>query len=198
MNPSTSRPPNQPHVLAFDVEADGPCPGTDQYSMVSLGIASASDPNVSFYRTFRPISERWLPDALKVSGFTREETMAFPLAEEGIADLMAWVDALTGGRPVMVSDNPAFDWQWVNHYCHRFAGRNPFGFSARRLGDLHAGWAGNTRDTQGWKKWRKTAHTHTDLDDARGVAEGWLALTQRMKQGPQPDHSRVHSPGRKP
>lgn len=175
-----------PFLLAFDVEADGPCPGSDLYSMVSLGLVSVRTPEVSFYRTVRPISERWVPEALAVSGFTREQTLAFEPAEAVVEALVAWARSLPGGRPVLVSDNPAFDWQWINHYCHRFAGQNPFGFSARRLGDLHAGWRGNAADTQGWKQWRKTRHSHNALEDARGVAEGWRALEERMKRPTRP------------
>jgi hypothetical protein len=62
--------------IMVDVEADGPIPG--DYSMISLG-AIVVEPSLSttFYAELQPISERWNPDALKVSGFTREQTLAF-------------------------------------------------------------------------------------------------------------------------
>ena len=43
------------------------------------------------------------------------------------------------GRNTGLADNFAFDWQFINYYFHRFLGRNPFGFSGRRIGDLYAG-----------------------------------------------------------
>lgn len=175
-----------PVFVAFDVEADGPCPGTDLYSMVSIGLVRADDPRQSFYGTFRPISERFDPQALAVSGFTREQTLAFPDAAETTAAMAAWVQGLAGGRPVAVSDNPAFDWQFLHHYLIRFTGANPFGHSARRLGDLHAGWAKDLRNTRGWTRWRTTKHTHNALDDARGVAEGWQGLTRALRDGARP------------
>jgi len=41
-------------------------------------------------------------------------------------------------HPILVSDNPAFDWQWINDGFWRTIGRNPFGHSARRIGDFYA------------------------------------------------------------
>ncbi len=59
-----------------DIEADGPIPG--DYSMVCFG-AIVVEPKLdrTFYGQLQPISERWVPEALAVSGFTREETLAF-------------------------------------------------------------------------------------------------------------------------
>jgi hypothetical protein len=49
------------------------------------------------------------------------------------------------GRPVFVSDNPAFDFQWINHgFWHALRG-NPFGHSGRRIGDYYAGLVGDFR-----------------------------------------------------
>jgi hypothetical protein len=63
-------------VVMVDTEADGPIPG--DHSMVSFG-AVIVEPCLarSFYGRLKPISEAWLPDALRVSGHTREETLAF-------------------------------------------------------------------------------------------------------------------------
>jgi hypothetical protein len=58
--------------VMVDVEADGPIPG--DYSMICFG-AVIVEPELgrSFYGRLRPISEQWIPDALKVSGFSREQ-----------------------------------------------------------------------------------------------------------------------------
>jgi hypothetical protein len=64
-----------PYVMV-DVESDGPIPG--DYSMVCFG-AVVVEPELkrTFYGRLRPISEKYVPDALSVSGFTREECLTF-------------------------------------------------------------------------------------------------------------------------
>ena len=72
---------------------------------------------------------------------------------------------------VFISDNPAFDWQWINFYFWKYYGENPFGHSARRIGDFYAGLKQDFSSTQKWKRYRKTKHTHNPVDDAMGNAE---------------------------
>lgn len=147
------------NFISFDVEADGPCPGL--YSMVSLGMVYVPDPTQTFYATFRPISEAFVPDALKVSQFTREQTLEFPDPQVGILALEKWLNSLNiQGRPIAWSDNPAFDWQFLNYYCQLHLGRNPFGFSCRRIGDFFAGMQNDPRASNHWKRLRKAKHTH--------------------------------------
>jgi len=89
-----------------------------------------------------------------------------------------WLDQHSKGRPVFVSDNLAFDWQFINYYFHRFVGRNPFGFSGRRIGDLYAGLVKDAHKATEWKKYRRTTHTHNPVDDARGNAEALARLKE--------------------
>lgn len=173
---NTSQKPHR--FFAFDTEADGPCAGL--YSMVSIGIVEIANPSNIFYAQIKPISESWIPGALAVSGFTREQCLEFEEALTVMKKLESWLNKLPGERCVLVSDNPAFDWQWINYYCHRFLGGNPFGHSARRIGDVYSGYVGNLKEASGWKKWRKTKHTHNALEDAKGVAEGWLELSKQI------------------
>ena len=81
-------------------------------------------------------------------------------------------------RPIFVSDNLAFDWQFINYYFHRFFGRNPFGFSGRRIGDLYAGMVKDASKASDWKKYRVTKHTHNPVDDAKGNAEALRKLSE--------------------
>ena len=170
----TNTTPTAPHaslagLFSLDVEADGPCSGL--FSMVSFGLVSLADPNVHFYTTLAPITDRFEPGALAACNFTREQTLAFPSAATAMADFGRWLDAHPhAGRRVIWSDNPAFDWQFFNYYCHAFLGGNPFGHSARRIGDYWAGTKHNPRDSSSWKKLRTEKHTHNALDDARGNA----------------------------
>ena len=62
--------------IVVDIEADGPIPG--DYSMISIGAVIVDESlEKTFYGTLNPISEKWNPKALAISGFSREETLTF-------------------------------------------------------------------------------------------------------------------------
>jgi hypothetical protein len=124
--------------VIVDVEADGPIPA--DYSMVCFGaVLFENELNKSFYGQTRPISQRFIPEALAVSGFSREQHASFDDPNGVMERFAIWLDEHCDSRPVFVSDNLTFDWQFINYYFHHFLGRNPFGFSGRRIGDLYAG-----------------------------------------------------------
>lgn len=77
---------------------------------------------------------------------------------------------------VFVSDNPAYDWQWINYHFWHELGHNPFGHSARRIGDFYAGLCGEWSNTQKWKRLRITKHTHNPINDAMGNAEAFARI----------------------
>lgn len=79
---------------------------------------------------------------------------------------------------IMVSDNPAYDFQWINYYFWKYFKRNPLGHSARRIGDFYAGLCGDFSQTQRWKRLRKTAHDHHPVHDALGNVEAFEAILQ--------------------
>jgi hypothetical protein len=160
-------------LIVVDVEADGPIPG--RYSMVSFG-AVVAEPSLSrtFYGRTRPISDAWVPEALAVSGTTREAHLGYDDPAAVMARFEAWVAEASKGRPVFCSDNLAFDWQFVNWYFHAFLGRNPFGWSGRRIGDLYCGMMKDGYAT--WKHLRRTPHDHHPVNDAKANAEALLAM----------------------
>jgi hypothetical protein len=163
--------------VMMDIEADGPIPG--DYSMICFG-AVIVEPSLSqtFYGQLRPISEQWQPEALAVSGFTREQTLACPEPEGVMRQFVAWLREHSKGRPMFISDNNGFDWQFINWYFHHFTGANPFGHSSANLGSLYKGLV---RDVmQNFKHLRKTPHTHHPVDDAKGNAEALLALKEQF------------------
>ncbi|MGD0253296.1 MAG: exonuclease, partial [Verrucomicrobiota bacterium] len=65
----------------------------------------------TFYGRTRPISERFGPEALAVSGFSREQHLGFEEPKTVMETFAAWLEKHAEGRPVFVSDNPAYDWQ---------------------------------------------------------------------------------------
>lgn len=157
-------------LVIVDVEADGPVPG--DYSMVCFGAVLFDERlDTTFYGKTRPISDRYLPDSLVVSGFSRKDHLAFGDPKQVMEAFASWIEGNSKGRAVFVSDNLAFDWQFINYYFHHFLGRNPFGFSGRRIGDLYAGLMKDAGKATEWKKYRSTPHTHNPVDDARGNAE---------------------------
>jgi DNA polymerase III epsilon subunit-like protein len=160
-----------------DIESDGPIPG--DYSMICFGAIIVDEQlNKSFYGKIKPISEKWIPDALAISGFTREETLAFDDAEKVMADFEKWIKTNSKDRPMFISDNNGFDWQFINWYFHHFIGKNPFGFSSTNLGSLYKGMVKDT--SRNFKYLRKTIHTHNPVDDAKGNAEALLAIKKEM------------------
>jgi hypothetical protein len=171
------KPDRSPSVSYFmvDVESDGPIPG--DYSMICFA-AIVVEPalNRTFYGRCKPISERLVPEALAVSGFSREECESFDDPVEVMTAFRDWIVANSKGKPLFVSDNNGFDWQFINWYFHHFVGDNPFGFSSTNLGSLYKGLEKDT--FVNFKHLRQTAHTHHPMDDARGNAEALLKMKE--------------------
>ncbi len=159
--------------ISIDIEADGPIPG--DYSMISFG-AVIVEPELTktFYAEVRPISDVFVPEALAVSGFSREETLTFGDPKTAMENFRDWIAENTKRRPYFISDNPGFDWQFINWYFHHFLGENPFGHTSTSLGSLYKGMQKDMFTS--FKHLRKTAHTHNALDDAMGNAEAILTL----------------------
>jgi len=166
--------------FVLDVEADGPAVGL--YNMISFGLVSVADPANGFLGEVAPVLESaGVQQAREVVGIDYETQKGYRAPDIVMREAVAWVNDVTGGkRAVFWSDNPAFDWQWWNWYCHKFVGDNPGGFSARRIGDLDAGRRGEPLNTSAFKKRRETAHTHNPVDDARGNAEALRWVLEQM------------------
>lgn len=163
----------------MDVEASGPCPGKgDLLSFAAIVI----EPGLSRFfdsGNMRPECDEFDPGAYGAIGVTREEHLAAPYSiEERILAFAEWLKTLDvkNGRFVMLSDNPGFDFGWMNFELHHKVGEGLLGHSARRIGDAWSGLRKRQRETQGWKKLRVSPHDHTPLNDAMGNAEAWLAM----------------------
>jgi hypothetical protein len=150
--------------------------------MASFGIAVVKEGTpVGYYSgPLKPTGYLIDENAIKVHGLDYEERKAKGKAlVVAIAELEKFVENNNTGRPVFISDNLAFDWQFINFASHFTLERNIFGHSGRRIGDIYSGWIGRT-DASSWKKYRITRHTHNPLDDAMGNVE---ALLELRKQG---------------
>lgn len=166
-------------LIVVDVEADGPCPG--KHSMVCFGAIVVEETlGRTFYGQTSPISGEWNPEALAISGISRAEHEKFTHPPYTMEKFKSWVNETSrSSRPVFISDNLAFDWQFINYYFHCFTDGNPFGWSGRRIGDLYCGLEKDARAR--WKHLRQTKHTHNPVDDARGNAEVLLQFGHRIK-----------------
>ena len=166
--------------ISVDVESDGPLQGIN--SMVCFGAVLVDNEgklDKTFYGKTLPLTTEYDPEALAISGFTREEHLEFPYPKETMEKFAEWIKEVAGDSKVtLISDNNGYDAAWINWYFHNYLGYNPFGWSSRRIGDM---WCGFKDDLYyKWKKHRKTKHTHNPVDDAKGNAEAFLEL---FKQG---------------
>lgn len=160
-------------LIVVDVESDGPIPS--EYSMVCFGaVVVDNNLNKTFYGEIKPVSDKWIPDALAISGISREQHLTFDEPFFVMDNFKKWIDKNSIGRPIFISDNNGFDWQFINYYFHKYTGSNPFGFSSRRIGDIYAGMYDDM--TAKWKHLRKTKHDHHPVNDAIGNAQALLEM----------------------
>ena len=176
---TTTRPWSS-NLIFVDCEAFGPCPSRGRLSEFGA---------VTFDDCENPADEEHhgllLPEKKLTSRFMDEGRKALHSVDEGefsarliiiFTAFDEWLRSKVNGQPVFVSDNPAWDWQWITDGFHRGIGRNPFGHSGRRIGDYYAGLVGNFRRTQEWKRLRATKHDHHPVHDARGNKEALKRL----------------------
>ncbi len=166
--------------IVVDCEASGPCPQFG--SMINFGAFIIEE---SLDRGFKspiifPYSDTFTPEAYASINLSYDEHLSSAVCElsEAMKLFHDWLNSLDTDRVVFWSDNPAFDWQWINHGFAVANIRNPFGFSARRIGDLYAGLKKKPGNTQGWKKYRTTNHDHDPLNDAKGNAEALIEILE--------------------
>jgi hypothetical protein len=146
--------------------------------MVCFGAVIVDDYlDRTFYGQTKPISDEYQPEALKISGFSREQHLSFDDPKDVMVKFNNWINEYWNSyknKPIFISDNPCYDWQFINYYFHYFIGNNPFGFSGRRIGDLFCGMKRDMRAS--WKHLRQTKHDHNPVNDAIGNAEAILSM----------------------
>ena len=146
-------------LVFVDCEASGPCPGKGELTEFGAVIHKTK-------KTFHGDLRNKTPYGV---------TLTFK-------HFLDWIQENCDTRPVFVSDNPAFDWQWINFYFHHTLGMNPFGWSARRIGDYYAGLKGNFQRSTDWKRLRETKHDHHPVNDAMGNVEAFDKMQLILKK----------------
>ena len=154
-------------LVVVDCEATGPCPGIGELTEFGA-VAVASG------RSFHGVLAEARPNPSQpvYSEIVGERFDAAPIFRA----FAAWLEQEVTGPPVFVSDNPAYDFPWISHWFLTTIGGNPFGHSARRIGDFHAGLLGDFDAPQTWKRLRHIPHDHHPVHDAQGNAEALLRL----------------------
>lgn len=176
--------------IVIDVESDGPVQG--MHSMVCFGAVIVEDGlTKTFYGKLKPISQDYDPEALAISGFSREEHEGFDEPKEVMEAFDKWIEENSNGKPVLVSDNNGYDAPWINWYFHRYLGRNPFGWSSRRIGDLYCGFKNDTFAK--WKHLRDTIHDHQPVNDAKANAEALLKMRDMGLKIPKTRNKKVQT-----
>ncbi len=162
--------------ISVDIESSGPIPG--EYSMLSLGACLVYKPSQTFYVEFKPISDKYVMEALVVSGLYMtqlKETGLDPTV--GMTQFEEWINKVCQkDRPVFTAFNATFDWMFMAYYFHRFLGRNPFGISgldikAYYMGKFNTRWEQTTKRKIDPSILPTRKHTHYALDDALEQAE---------------------------
>ena len=175
--------------ISADVETDGPIPG--EYSMLSFAFCLASrydgsefeviepGPATTFYAELKPISNRFLPEALEVNRLDRDALAVDGKdPEAAMREAGAWIAAhADGSRPVLVAWPVAFDWAFLHWYFVRFTGESPFGISScMDIRTLYQARALTTFDRSSQRAMPPSLlptrpHTHHAADDAHEQAE---------------------------
>jgi hypothetical protein len=155
------------NLIFVDCEATGPCPGFGE--LTEFGAVEFSS-RVTFHGVlFEAQPDPDDPAHSTITGKAFDPVAVFTEFER-------WLHSVTDGSCVLVSDNPAYDFQWINYGFHHAIGRNPFGHSGRRISDFYAGLMGDFRQSQGWKRLRMTTHDHNPVNDAMGNVEAFARL----------------------
>lgn len=162
--------------IVIDVEADNTTPFNG--SIVCFAASLVSNPSETFYAKCHPIRNEYNPEALDISGFSRDEHLKFGSPQKAMKDFLLWCNIRSPNGTTVWSDNPAFDWMWIRCYIDRYGLPNPFGYSARRISDLACGIEGNA--FYSWKHLRDTPADHNPVNDAIGNAEALNKLNKLL------------------
>lgn len=162
-----------------DVESDNA--STSIGSIVCFGAVRLDlELKTTFYGKCKPINSTYNPKALSISGFSREQHLTFDDPKTVFEQFNEWIKKSNiKDRPIFMSDNLAFDFEFINFYFHKYLNTNPFGYSGRRIGDLWSGFRNDMAGNNEWKKFRKTAHNHHPVSDSLGNAEALLEMIKR-------------------
>lgn len=180
-------------LISLDLEADGPIPGTEDYSMNSLGACLVEYPNEAFYIELKPISEKFDVEALAVSGLDRDllkingvlPEIAMQLFETWVENMMTKYSCnLAVAVTLSEWDNMFVDWYSVHFLGRRIVNFTGIEMKSYFMGKHNIKLFKNTGRKQMLMHYPVTTqHTHNALDDAIEQAEiARQMLTEKQEQ----------------
>jgi ribonuclease T len=161
--------------ISVDIESDGPIPG--DYSMLQIG-ASVIGTDEKFEVKLAPISDRYDPEALAVSGLNREIlTRKGQAPERAMRLFTSFVyGTCKDTKPVYVGFNGMYDWMFTHWYFIHFLAHDPFGHGGLEMKSYYMGkhrlptWDA-TRSSQWPRSYGLDNPSHNAVDDA--LHQGW-------------------------
>lgn len=180
--------------ICVDVETSGPIPGPQDYSLLSIGACTISEPLATFYIELKPINQNDTPEAAQIHKLSLPRLVREGIEpEEALTRFEDWLnDQLPmDQQPVFVAFNAPFDWAFINYYFHHFLGHNPFGHTALDIKALYMGWAGVRWTQTSWRfispDYEEDNHlTHHALQDAIDQARLFKKILAEISRGTRP------------
>jgi len=159
---STINQTSEDFYIVVDVETSGPTPG--KFALLSIGACTVSSPRQNFYAELQPDAEDMLEEAMQVNKLSLDELHRTGLPpREALAQLSDWVERVLPERQkaVFTAFNAPFDWMFIDHYFHKYLGKNPFGYKALDIKAFYMGVYGvNWSETSHNKISAKLTHDH--------------------------------------
>lgn len=182
--------------VSIDIETDGPCPGVN--SMVALGAAAFNGDGEmldTWYAKLLPLpgavqdpdTMQWWSTQMDAWG---EVTRDCLYADKAMLWFAEWCTALPG-KPVAVGWPIAFDFAFVNYYCHRFTNGNPLGFAGLDIRsyanglaqyDSYYGLKESQVRTLAGRVDTTGLRDHVAVDDAIGQGRLFMALRRHAQE----------------
>jgi DNA polymerase III epsilon subunit-like protein len=184
--------------ICVDVETAGPIPGPGpgEYSLLSIGACTITEPQTTFYIELKPINENITSEAENVHKLSMQRLMVEGVEpEEALRRFEEWLKDQTapGKQPVFVAFNAPFDWIFINYYFFHYLSHNPFGHAALDIKAFYMGWAGVPWSQTSWRyispgDAEETQLTHHALQDAIDQAQLFKKMLGEM-------HEETNRPG---
>ena len=180
--------PETEAYICVDVEAAGPIPG--DYSLLSIGACTISEPQQTFYIELQPVNQNFTQEAAAVHQLSLEKlSLEGVTPKEALTRFEDWLlnQAAPKRQPLFVAFNAAFDWMFVAYYFHHYLGHNPFGHAAIDIKAFYMGMAGVPWSQTSWhfispKYLTEHTLTHHALQDALDQASIFSKMLEELTQ----------------
>lgn len=176
--------------ISVDVETAGPNPS--DYSLLSIGACTLTDPPDTFYIELQPVNDNQTSEAAGIHGFDLEalRARAVPPAK-AMEQFKDWLSKVVppGQKPVFVALNAPFDWMFICDYFHRYLAHNPFGHSALDIKALYMGlhrvpWGATTFSSLAKRYGGESELNHNALEDALVQARIFKHIMNEIQRSP--------------